>query len=452
MHERGFEIPRGVVFARDEGFVRRQNVRDAGQTEHTHLSAHRTPRIDVPHAVAVYEHVRLDRTIGAVACAVVVCDAQQFALRDRAGQDLHLVLHLFVIAPVGFVDGKAFVAVCLSAARGLAHRNEFGFEFGGGLFKRERVQRALEQLEFFRVEILGVQFEIFSDHDAAAAPLFADDGNVRITEHVHIAVDGAFGNFQFLRQFSRGHFGTVKQVDQHRKNIGYHILIISFDMRNVNPISAQAVDIRAQKNYTVTMYYSIRGKVVYYREGQLVVECGGVAYDIHVSNYTLSKLGKQGEEATVYTYLQVQQDAVRLFGFYSKEEKAMFEKLITISGVGPKVAMQILSGVDLSTLAISIVGGDVRALAKIKGIGKKTAERIILELREKIETDVDGAQEWMRVVSEAPGTDGVSQDAVMALASLGINRTEATKAVAAAREKTDKLEQIITLALRSLDR
>lgn len=199
------------------------------------------------------------------------------------------------------------------------------------------------------------------------------------------------------------------------------------------------------------MYYSIRGKVVFYQEGQLVVECGGIAYDISVSANTLARFGKQGEEVTVFTYLHVQEDAMRLFGFYSKEEKAMFEKLISISGVGPKVAMQILSGIDLSTLAVSIVAGDVRSLAKIKGIGKRTAERIILELKEKVDTsESDG--DWAVAGVVADHSDPIGADAVMALVSLGISRTDAVKAVAAVRSKCDKLEPLITLALRSFDR
>lgn len=202
------------------------------------------------------------------------------------------------------------------------------------------------------------------------------------------------------------------------------------------------------------MYYSITGKVIFYEEGRLVVECGGVGYDLSVSNNTLAKLGKTGAQATVFTYLHVQEDALRLFGFYGKEEKAMFEKLISISGVGPKLALQILSGVDLATLAISIVGGDVKALAQIKGIGKKTAERIILELREKVDAQsVGDFGDLSKYGGEgALKTDEVSAEAIMALVSLGFNKTDAIKAVAASRDKTDKVESLIMIALRSLDK
>lgn len=184
-----------------------------------------------------------------------------------------------------------------------------------------------------------------------------------------------------------------------------------------------------------------------------MVECGGVGYDLSVSNTTLAKLGKTGEQVTVYTYLHVQEDALRLFGFYGKEEKSMFEKLISISGVGPKLALQILSGIDLTTLAISIAGGDVKALARIKGIGKKTAERIILELREKIDAQTALEGGLTGKTGEALlAPDEASTEAVMALASLGFNKTDAIKAVASVRDQSGKVETLIMLALRSLDK
>ena len=189
------------------------------------------------------------------------------------------------------------------------------------------------------------------------------------------------------------------------------------------------------------MFYSITGKVVFYEEGRLAVATpGGVAYELLVSNATLAKLGRQGETVTVYCRLAVAQDDVRLFGFYSKEEKAMFENLTSVGGVGGKLALQILSSVDVSTLAIAIVGGDAATLSKVKGIGNKTAERIILELREQVSSS-----------ATAVG-DATAQDAIAALVSLGISKTEAYTAVAAAMKKTDKLEQIIGLALRSFDK
>ncbi len=200
------------------------------------------------------------------------------------------------------------------------------------------------------------------------------------------------------------------------------------------------------------MFYCITGKVVHYEEGRLVVSAGGVGYDLLVSNNALTRLGRLGLECTVYTVLSVTQDDVRLFGFYSKEEKNMFQKLTSVSGVGGKMALQILSSADVSTLAVAIVSGDTATISKVKGIGKKTAERIVLELREQMNEAVAASGAVSDSFAQPEQNGGVASDAISALVSLGISKTDAYTAVAAAMKKTDKLEQIITLALRSFDR
>ena len=183
------------------------------------------------------------------------------------------------------------------------------------------------------------------------------------------------------------------------------------------------------------------------------MSAGGVGYDLLVSNNALQRLGKIGLECTVYTVLSITQDDVRLFGFYSKEEKNMFQKLTSVSGVGGKMALQILSSADVSTLAIAIVSGDTATISKVKGIGKKTAERIVLELREQMNEAVAASGSVSDLFTQSePQQSGVASDAISALVSLGISKTDAFTAVSAAMKKTDKLEQIITLALRSFDR
>ena len=169
---------------------------------------------------------------------------------------------------------------------------------------------------------------------------------------------------------------------------------------------AATVALRVRLSYNISdMFYSITGKVVFYEEGRLAVATpGGVAYELLVSNATLAKLGRQGETVTVYCRLAVAQDDVRLFGFYSKEEKAMFENLTSVGGVGGKLALQILSSVDVSTLAIAIVGGDAATLSKVKGIGKKTAERIILELREQVSSSATAIAPTDIMPTSAVGT------------------------------------------------
>jgi len=197
------------------------------------------------------------------------------------------------------------------------------------------------------------------------------------------------------------------------------------------------------------MYYYVKGNVVYSEEGRLVVENNGIGYDLLVSNNTLSKLAQEKGEVTVYTLVRSTDDAIKIYGFYGIDEKSMFLKLISTNGVGPKLALQILSAIDPKTLALNIVASDYKALAKVKGIGKKTAMKIIIELKEKLEEeDLDSLGESaIRNVD-----DQVSQDAILALASLGMNRVDATKQVAEARAKADTVEDIITIVLKGMRR
>ena len=133
----------------------------------------------------------------------------------------------------------------------------------------------------------------------------------------------------------------------------------------------------------------IKGKVLSAVDNVVLLENNVRGYEITCSNAVFSKLlvDKQGE---VYTYLAVREDGVSLYGFISLEEKNMFLKLITVSGVGPKMGITVLSSIDISSLATMIATSDVKGLSKIKGLGKKTAERIILELREKVEASYRG--------------------------------------------------------------
>ena len=142
---------------------------------------------------------------------------------------------------------------------------------------------------------------------------------------------------------------------------------------------------------------------------------------------------------------------MNLFGFYSREEKALFLKLITVTGVGPKAAIGILSGMQPENLAVCIVTGDVKAIAKSKGVGKKIAERLVLELKEKLampETDYISGEVTVNVV----GLDAMSTEAVAALRSLGVTQNEAVSLVSQARKESDNLEELILNALRRMDK
>jgi len=200
------------------------------------------------------------------------------------------------------------------------------------------------------------------------------------------------------------------------------------------------------------MFAYIVGKVDSFGDGFLVLEAGGVGYDINVSNFTVAKLGRVGETVKVYTYLAVREDDMSLYGFYSQEEKKLFLRLITVSGVGPKMAIGILSAADISTLANCIISGDTKTLSKVKGIGKKTAERIIVELKENIGEDALDFSFGTSVVGSIPQRDSMTEEALEVLTTLGISRTDAFSLVAAARKEAQNVNELVMLVLQRLDK
>lgn len=193
----------------------------------------------------------------------------------------------------------------------------------------------------------------------------------------------------------------------------------------------------------------LKGKVLSCAEGTVLLEVNGVGYELSCSGAAFAKLasGGQGE---VYTYLQVRDDGISLFGFVSPEEKNMFLKLISVSGVGPRMGIAILSGMNLGELAVAIASSDVKGLCAVKGLGKKTAERIILELREKVESAPVPPAKGGEAPSPAAAA-GEEEDAVVGLMSLGYTRAESTRAVRAAAERGAKgVEEIILSALKNM--
>lgn len=193
----------------------------------------------------------------------------------------------------------------------------------------------------------------------------------------------------------------------------------------------------------------VKGKVIDEFEGGVVIENNGIGYEILCSATAAAKLSAN-KEGAVYTYFQLRDDGVSLYGFDNKAEKAMFIKLISVSGVGPKLGISVLSGMSLTDLATAIATSDVKSLSRIKGLGKKTAERIVLELREKISADEDGV-----LISPVGATNTVlsseDEDAVIALIGLGFSSADSRKAVQKAREAGAKTAQeVISAALRSM--
>ncbi len=196
------------------------------------------------------------------------------------------------------------------------------------------------------------------------------------------------------------------------------------------------------------MFGYIKGTVAEITEGTVVLENGGIGYEIVCTAAAVARLSEE-KEGVVYTYLQVKEDGISLFGFDTKEEKQMFLKLISVSGIGPKMGVTILAGMRIADLATAIATSDVKTLSKIKGLGKKTAERIILELRESV------SKEELKTSAKETSVPFASddEDAVIALMGLGFTGMQARNAVLSAKGLGAKtIEEVIAFALRSLSR
>ena len=194
----------------------------------------------------------------------------------------------------------------------------------------------------------------------------------------------------------------------------------------------------------------IKGKVLYSSDGTVLLENNGIGYEVLCSGAAYAKLISDGQ-GEVYTYLQVREDGVSLFGFVSLEEKNMFLKLISVSGVGPKMGITVLSSMNINDIAVAIANSDVKKLTAAKGLGKKTAERIILELREKVSGE--GLSEKGAAAPEQPAEkiSDKEEDAVVGLMSLGYTRAESVRAVKRAEESgAESMEEIIMTALRTM--
>lgn len=194
----------------------------------------------------------------------------------------------------------------------------------------------------------------------------------------------------------------------------------------------------------------LKGKLLYAEENVAVLEVNGVGYELTLSSSALKNvLDNRGGE--VYTYLAVREDGVSLYGFISVEEKKMFLKLITVTGVGPKMGITVLSQTSLKDLATAIAMSDIKALASIKGLGKKTAERIIVELREKMSAEIDEKALCKKQTPTIDLTDKDYQDAMMALLGLGFEKGECVKVLSKAKtENVLGVQAIIAFSLKNI--
>ena len=197
------------------------------------------------------------------------------------------------------------------------------------------------------------------------------------------------------------------------------------------------------------MFYSLTGTVVHTDESSVAVSCGGVAFRCFASFNTLRKIGSTGETVTLYTYLSVREDALDLFGFADTAELDCFKILISVSGVGPKAALAILSQLTSDKLALAVASGDVKAITAAQGVGPKIAQRIIAELKDKLAPFATGVAAVEIAEVTAAVSTGSGNDAIEALMSWGYSRTQASVAVGKLNPNLST-EELIVQALQIL--
>ena len=201
------------------------------------------------------------------------------------------------------------------------------------------------------------------------------------------------------------------------------------------------------------MYAYIDGTVAEKGNNEIIIEAAGIGYSLMCSVNTLAAAPSLGESMKCYTYLSVKEDSMELFGFASKLEKAMFLSLCSISGIGPRTALSVLGSMPLKDLSLAIVMGDVTALSQAPGIGKKTAQRIALELKDKVaKEDLTIPQGNISEAAYSVDSTGVSaaSEAIAALQALGYTSLEASRAIQAVRGQSDQTDELIRLALRGM--
>ena len=198
------------------------------------------------------------------------------------------------------------------------------------------------------------------------------------------------------------------------------------------------------------MIYSVKGEVVHTEPNLAVIECGGVGYACRTTFTTLSKLKGIGSEAKLYTYLNVTQDGIDLFGFYEQQELRCFQMLLSVSGVGPKAALSILSDISPEKFALTVATGDYKTITKSKGIGTKTAQRIVLELKDKIAKEQLSAPSSVdfSAVTEAVANTNTGE-AISALVVLGYTQAEAATVVSGL-DASLSTEELIKQSLKKI--
>ncbi len=197
----------------------------------------------------------------------------------------------------------------------------------------------------------------------------------------------------------------------------------------------------------------LRGKAVNSGTDHVVIDVGGIGYKVFVPATVISKVGDPQQDITLYTYLHVREDAMQLFGFLEESDRGVFELLLQVSGIGPKVALAVLSAATVPSLVQAVINEQVNVLTQIPGVGKKMAQRVIVELKDKF-AKIDVGDSAGITAETVSGPDDTAGDALQALAALGYNPAEAKKALAkvTAGNKGLVLEETVKLALKELGR
>lgn len=200
----------------------------------------------------------------------------------------------------------------------------------------------------------------------------------------------------------------------------------------------------------------VKGPLIDIWEDMIVVEAGGLGYNIHVPVSVLEALPKAGTQVQIYTSLQVREDAMTLYGFLTRQDLQMFKQLLGVNGIGPKAALGLLSALRSDDLRMAIISGDAKAISRAPGIGPKTAQRVILDLKDKIKMEdiLPGGMDpgsGAEAVPAASGMEGAGKEAVKALVALGYSMTEAGKAVRQVEiTETMTVEDVLKASLRYL--
>ena len=194
----------------------------------------------------------------------------------------------------------------------------------------------------------------------------------------------------------------------------------------------------------------IRGLIVYKKPPEIQIDVAGICYEVLVSMSTLHQLPELGKEITLHTHFVVREDAQLLYGFFEEKDKSMFRSLIKVNGVGPKMALGILSSMEADEFVIAVRSNDINAMVKMPGIGKKTAERLLIEMRDRLK-DWDGEEGGTQVPVSAGAS--ITSDAETALISLGYKPQQAAHAIAAVLKTNPKIqgsEELIRHSLKSM--